>query len=231
MGGLCDHIDLPEQRTDFAKVIETNRREVESTPSQCRILVGAEASMLTPNVCALNPALAARCDYVVVSCNHYHLPALQRPDPLTPESLADHHLDMIMGAIRLGFTTIIGHPFLNDYCPRGLALAAMKHYDEVRLQKLLRAASGAGIAFEINPYRLRAVAPWFRDFIQEARRFNVRFALGSDAHTLAGIGFPSDGTPLSPKYVFRRIDLKPYDLIWPCQDLEDPEPEPEEAAC
>lgn len=215
LAGLTDHIDSPEHEGLFEKVIAANRADARAAVSGCRILVGAEATMIDPNTCAATSALAGKLDFLMVSCNHYHLDIVQRPASMTPEALANHHLDLMFGAAQLGYATTVAHPFTNDYVPRELSLKAMACYNTGRLTALLRAAGQAGLAFEINPYRIRGHLEWFRDLVAEAKRHNVCFTLGSDSHSLSAIGFPPDNTPMQPHTICDVVGLTPENLAWP----------------
>lgn len=215
LAGLSDHIDTPEQREWFVEVARANRVDVRNALSCCRILVGTEATMLSPSRCALDPQLAAELDFVLVACNHYHLHVVENPSNRTPESYAAHYLDMLEGAASLGFATSVPHPFLNLSCGMDLALETLRCYDEGRLTAVLREAAAANMAFEINPYHARHAVEWFRGLVREARLHGVKFTLGSDSHTLAPIGYTDDKQGLPPEAVCHAVGLRPDDLRWP----------------
>ncbi len=220
LAGITDHIDLPEQAERFREIYKANRADAAKFPSQCRILIGAEASMISPETCALPDDLARKLDFVIVSCNHYHLLTVSKPPHPDPISYAEHHLAMIRGAAALGFAVVIAHPFLNDYCDPKLAAQTLKKYKEKDLAHTLDCLAKAHVALEVNPYRVVNALGWFKDLVKEARRRGVRFSLGSDAHTLERIGFPpvpieaAKGT-IKPADVCERIGLTLDDLVWP----------------
>jgi histidinol phosphatase-like PHP family hydrolase len=215
LGGICDHIDSPLQRESFAEMLAANRADRIGAPGTCTLLVGAEATMLSHRECALDADLAARADYVMVACNHYHLPGVEKPSSWTPHALAEHHCGMIEAALDLPFATAVCHPFFNTYCPEVLARETMRWYPEARIRELLAKAAARGVAFEINPYRIGPVTGWFRDFVSEARRQGARFLLGSDAHSLAPVGFPDGPLARTPGQVCEAVGLVPADLAWP----------------
>lgn len=232
LAGLTDHIDAPADQETFAANVAATRQAVRGLACHCRILVGAEVSMLTPESCAIDTTLAARLDFVMVSCNHFHIPWVQPPPEPTPAALARQHLDFIAGACDLGFATTVAHPFFNEYSPRELALQAMRAYPRKRLMDVLGKAARAGLAFEVNPYRIVPVLGWFHELVPEARRRGVHFTLGSDSHALDTIGFPerpvaaglaehaSAPQPapwkrIQAREICDRIGLTPADLTWP----------------
>jgi len=220
LAGLTDHIDTVEQQPRFQTIAAANRADVSASPSPCRVLVGAEATMLSPQECALSSEMARRLDFVIVSCNHYHLAVVEKPKNPTPANYASHHLAMIRGAAQLGFVTIIAHPFLNDYCDVQLAKQTMKKYKEKELVETLQQLAKARVALEINPYRVVNALGWFKDLVVEGRRHGVKFSLGSDSHMLVRVGCPPEPIEdakgnYTPQKVCDSIGLSPEDLIWP----------------
>lgn len=210
--GLSDHIDERTERDWFAGVAAGNRADLAGLQSRPKILVGTEATMLSPARCALDADLADELDFVIVACNHYHLDIVENPDAATPQAYADHYLDMVQGAIDLGFADIIAHPFLHNKLGLAAGLDALERYDETRLQAVLRAAADAATAFEINPRQVQHAIPWYRNLVLEARRCGARFTLGSDAHTLADLGYRPVGDAMAPEVVCEAIGLTQADL-------------------
>jgi len=211
--GLSDHINLPEETDFFLDVVKKNREDLSSLNTQCTVLVGTEATMLSPTECCVSKQVEEAVDYVMVSCNHYHLMAVEKPLSQTSGAFARHHLDMIRGAIELGYTHTIAHPF---YCSKCGAMApAILHSIELStVQELLREAAQAGVAFEIKPVQAGLAIPWFKDLVAEGRRQGVRFTLGSDAHALRPIGYPEEPPKMSAAQVCAAIGLKDEDLCW-----------------
>ncbi|MBN2311149.1 MAG: hypothetical protein JXR94_19385 [Candidatus Hydrogenedentes bacterium] len=212
--GISDHINVPEEGEWFIDVIAQNRRDLEALTPACRVLIGTEATMLDPATCALDAELAAGLDFVLVACNHYHLDVVENPAEETSASYADHYLDMVAGALELGFVDAVTHPFLHDKLGPATAPDILAHYDEGRLADLLREAARRGVAFELNPYRVRYAMDWFRELVQEGRRQGTQFALGSDAHNLAAVAYPVEGGCV-PETLFDALGLKASDLKWP----------------
>jgi len=212
VAGLADHIDLPSRRAWLREVAANHRRGLAGIRSFCHIYVGAEVTMLSPTRCAIDAELAAELDYVLISCNHYHLEAVERPRFRNALAYGDHALHMMQGALATGFASAIAHPFLNLYADRDLAFETLASYNLGKLSGLLREAAHRNTAFEINPYIVRHAIEWFRDFVSEARRFGVKFVLGSDAHNLEKVGFGAPCNGLTPEKTCQAIGLRPDDL-------------------
>ncbi|NIA12857.1 MAG: hypothetical protein GWP08_02160 [Nitrospiraceae bacterium] len=215
LAGLCDHLDTPEQSERFVAVAAANRADLATLHPRCRVLVGTEATMLSPSRCALDATLARTLDYVIVACNHYHLDVVENPAAGTPERYAAHYLDMLLGAATLGFATIVSHPFYHGKLGSTQALATLGRYDEGKLSHVLCEAGNAGMAFEINPSHAAVAQEWFRALVQEARIQGVKFTLGSDAHRLSEVAYGGKSGAVSAVGVCRAIGLRPTDLKWP----------------
>lgn len=215
LAGLADHIDSRQQRAWFETVVTANRKDLASLRPRCRVLIGAEATMLDPGRCALDADLAAELDFVIVACNHYHLEAVEKPASRSPRAYADHYLDMVLGAAESGFATSVSHPFYHAKLGPELALETLQSYDSGRLTEVLRAAAQAGMAFEINPQYLVHARPWYRGLVEEARRHGTKFTLGSDAHTPSDLGYGPlpDGADCGA--LCDAIGLTEADLRWP----------------
>jgi len=211
--GLADHINLPEERKTFLEILKENRRDLSALSTSCQVLVGTEATMLSPQRCCIGQDMVEYLDFVMVSCNHYHLFAVEKPLSETAGSFARHHMAMIRGAIELGFVDTIAHPFLCTKCGK-MAFPILKNIELKNLQEILALAGEAGVSFEIKPAHVGHAIPWFKDLVAEARRNKVRFTLGSDAHGLRPIGYPEDVQQMSPVHVCDSIGLQPADLRW-----------------
>ena len=211
---FTDHIDEPQQEKKVAANLKKTRAEVLNQQTPVNVLVGAEASMLAPGECALSNTLASECDFVLVSCNHYHLSVVQKPVPITPSTLADWHLDMIQSALDMDFVDAIAHPFLNDYVDPELSQRTLSEYSEERLLKILEQGAERRVAFEINPYRVQRAQRWFYNLVMEGQRVGACFMLGSDAHQLSRVGFGERITAeYTPVRMLESIGLNKDDLI------------------
>jgi len=215
--GISEHIDRIDERAEFTEKYRANREEARSVETDMTVMIGTESTMIDPTTCAVGDEIAAQLDYVLVSCNHYHLSHVENPDPGTPEAYADHYLDMLMGAASLGYTDTIGHPFFHAKLRKKLGEEALhailKAYDEDRLVEVLKTAANVNMAFEINPRHADGALEWFRDLVQEARRHGTKFTLGTDAHAIASLGYPNPGERTCEQ-ILADLTITDADLKW-----------------
>jgi histidinol phosphatase-like PHP family hydrolase len=159
-----------------------------------RVLVGCEADTKSPGQFTIDKDLAESLDYVLLSCDHFHLKDfVQPPWAKAPRDIADHMINFFCSAVQSGLATIIPHPFK----PYGF----LHKYDDIIAsiddEELLEAfsmASEIGVAIEITlgffPIR---TGKWFwkRDMwsletpvriLTLAKQAGCKFTLGSDAH-------------------------------------------------
>lgn len=194
--GISEHIDRVDQRPEFIEKINANRAEANAvTTKKMKVMIGTESSMINPNLCSVGDEIPELLDYVLVSCNHYHLKHVENPKKKTAESYADHYLDMLMGAIDVGYVDTIGHPFYHQKLAKKLGretlLKVLKVYNEDRLTTVLKMSAENNMAFELNPRHADLALDWFRELIQEARLHGTKFTLGTDAHAIASLGYPN----------------------------------------
>jgi len=173
--------------------------------------------MINPNLCAVGDEIPALLDYVMVSCNHYHLKHVENPNAGTPQAYADHYLDMLIGATELGYADTIGHPFYHSKLRKKLGkeavLKILTSYNEERLVKVLKKAAEVNMAFEINPRNADLAIEWFRDLVQEARLHGTKFTLGTDAHAISSLGYP-DRPGRTCLDILNDLTLSDKDLKW-----------------
>ena len=215
--GISEHIDRLDQRQDFIKKVEANRREASLVPTKMKVMIGTESSMINPNLCAVGSDIPGLLDYVLVSCNHYHLKHVENPNSKTPQAYADHYLDMLMGATDLGYVDTIGHPFLHSKLRGKLGkeklIKTLKSYNEERLIGVLKKSAEVNMAYEINPRHVDQALEWFRDLIQEARLYGTKFTLGTDAHAISSLGYP-DQPGRTCLDIINDLTLRNEDLKW-----------------
>jgi len=192
--GISEHIDRVDQRADFKEIVKANRDEASTIKTKMKVMIGTESTMINPNLCAVGDEIPDMLDYVMVSCNHYHLQHVENPNSGTPQAYSDHYLDMLMGATELGYVDTIGHPFFHSKLRKKLGQEALfkilTAYNEKRLVEVLKKAAKVNMAFEINPRSADLAIEWFRDLIQEARLHGTKFTLGTDAHAISSLGYP-----------------------------------------
>ncbi len=216
--GISEHIDTLEQREEFKTKIAANRAEAQAAADAAgtmKVMIGTESSMLNPKECAVGDEIAAILDYRLISCNHYHLKHVENPEP-TADAYANHYLDMLEGALALGYADTIGHPFYHQKLSKvfdhdGL-MAILKAYNAGRLTAVLKKAAEVNMAFEINPRHADRALEWFRDLIQEARLHGTKFTIGTDAHDIPSLGYPDNDSGRTCGMILADLGLKDEDL-------------------
>ncbi len=180
--GISDHIYLPRHRERPTIARQALPREINGL----RIYVGCEADMQSPTRAAIEAEFAATLDYVLISTSHLFDPGVERNFVNQPKSMASYMLDLMEGAIGLGFCDIIPHPLHVPAC--GMAFSQfVRAVDETRLRSVAQAAAAAGVAFECNPRFLREdgeAATWLWQLFLEC---GCTLAINSDSHHPAHI--------------------------------------------
>lgn len=221
--GISEHIDRIDERSEFMEIVKANRQETSAVQTTMKVMVGTESTMINPNLCAVNEEIVDQLDYVMVSCNHYHLKHVENPNPGTPQAYADHYLDMLYGAAELGCVDTIGHPFYHQKLAKKLGKEnlnkILSSYNEEKLIGVLKKAAEVNMAFEINPRHADLALEWFRDLVQESRSHGTKFTLGTDAHSLSALGYP-DRSGRTCLNVLNDLNISNKDLKWePIKDF------------
>jgi len=215
--GISEHIDRLDQREEFIKKVKANRSEASVVPTKMKVMIGTESSMINPSLCAVGSDIPNLLDYVLVSCNHYHLKHVENPNSKTAQAYADHYLDMLMGATELGYVDTIGHPFLHHKLKGKLGqeklIEILNTYNEERLIGVLKKSAEVNMAYEINPRHVDQALEWFRELVQEARLHGTKFTLGTDAHAIASLGYP-DQPGRTCLDIIHDLKLTNADLKW-----------------
>lgn len=216
--GISEHIDRVDQRTEFKEFIKANRSEAAAVQTKMKVMIGTESTMINPNLCAVGDEIPNLLDYVLVSCNHYHLKHVENPKSGTPQAYADHYLDMLMGATKLGYVDTIGHPFYHSKLRKKFdheeLLKILSLYNEERLTQVLKKSAQVNMAFEINPRHADLALEWFRDLVQEARLHGTKFTLGTDAHAIASLGYPEGKGNRTCLDILNDLQLSNDDIKW-----------------
>jgi len=213
--GLVDHVNTGSARE--IAFLADDRRDVERLGSRLRVLVGAEVTMLSPQRPAMTPQQAAGLDFVMIAANHYHLAEIvEQPRDLSAQGIAEHALAMLEGAIETGMARIIAHPLLLTKVGWLPPDEMMRHLTPDRLRPILDKAAQRGTALELNPRLVERFAAFYATLIPACQAAGVRFALGSDAHSLDGIAYAEDGVyrGAGPDKL-AGLGLRPEDLIDP----------------
>jgi histidinol phosphatase-like PHP family hydrolase len=181
--GLADHIFFPNHRERAPAA----RRALPAEVDGMRIYVGAEVDMQSPTRAAIDAEFAERLDYVNVACSHLYDPGVVRNFIDEPRSMAAYMIELMRGAIDLGFADIIVHPLHVPACRHDFA-DLVTAVDHDALRGVARAAAEAGVAIECNPRFVRSApihAKWlFGLFLREG----CKLAINSDSHHPRGIG-------------------------------------------
>lgn len=216
--GISEHIDREDEREEFKTKIAANREEAAAaaqTAGTMKVMIGTESTMINPKLPAADAEIAALLDYRLISCNHYHLKHVENPAP-TADAYANHYLDMLEGALALGYADTIGHPFYHQKLSKvfdheGL-VAILKAYNQERLTAILKKAAEVNMAFEFQPRHVDFALEWFRELLQEGRLHGTKFTIGSDSHDIPSLGFPDNGSGRTCGLILAELGLKDEDL-------------------
>ena len=190
--GLVDHVNVGSARE--ISFLAEDRCEVAPLRSPVTVLVGTEITMLSPRRPAMKREQAEGLDFVMVAANHYHLTDIvEQPPDRSPKGLADHALAMLEGAIEVAQADIIAHPLVLTKAGWIPPDEIMKQLTPERLAPVLRKAGERGTAMELNPRLVERFQDFYAVFIPACKAHGVRFALGSDAHSLDAIAYTEDG--------------------------------------
>lgn len=184
--GVTDHVDAYVGE----EVLEKTRSELGRLGAQeldINIFVGCEADILDVGKHVVTDSMKENLDYIMVSANHFHDPAVAQPGSNSPRDVGRHFLEMFRYACSLEFVDVIAHPlvvFPGTFSPECLSTLG----DEDILEAL-RLARDNGIAVEISPRGLEPDQFDFRvRFLSLCKEAGLKFSIGSDAHSLARIG-------------------------------------------
>jgi histidinol phosphatase-like PHP family hydrolase len=217
--GIADHLDLPEWQREW--LLLRNRWLLADVETPVQILVGSEVSALGPGVIPLSVETAQALDFVAISCDHYHLEAVEKPTDGSPAGYAAHYLRVLEGALDFPPTDIIAHPWglTKARLDPDFRLQAMAAYDRAEIRRLLAKAAGREIAFEIKPPMAAACPEFFAEIVELGRAAGVRFSLGSDAHRAEEVGYGGPERMAEAARALEAIGLREDDLFDPMTAL------------
>lgn len=181
--GISDHIIFARDR----ERPEIARRALPAEVDGMRVYVGAEVDMQSPRRAAIDAEFAEGLDFVNMSCSHLYDPGVERGFIDEPRSMAAYMVDLMRGAIELGFVDTIVHPLHVPACGYSLADFACA-VDREAMREVAEMAAEAGVAMECNPRFLRATpaaAEWLFRLLVEC---GCTVAINSDSHHPRGIG-------------------------------------------
>lgn len=145
--------------------------------------------MNSPSTSPIDAQAAARFDFIMAGCNHYHLPMVENPQNHTAAGYAKHYHQMLEGAMDIGFVNAIAHPWTQSYVPYIPQSEMLAAYPRDELERLIALAGSRRIALELNPSLVVTAIPFFQNVIQIARKYGTQFIFGSDAHQLAKMDY------------------------------------------
>jgi histidinol phosphatase-like PHP family hydrolase len=181
--GISDHVFFTRHRERAAIA----RQALPAHHEGMGIYVGCEADMQAPDRVAIDAEFAAGLDYVMVSTSHLYDPGVDQEFIDEPRSMAAYMLDLMRGAIGLGYVDIIVHPLHVPACRYSFP-DFVRAADEAEMRSVARMAAEAGVAMECNPRFVRAAPEetklLFGTFLEEG----CTLSISSDAHHPAHIG-------------------------------------------
>jgi len=175
----------PQDESQIVSLRET----LKSIETPIQILIGCEADTVKPGIFSITPQFAETLDFVILSCNHFHINDLvEQPESDSPKHLAKHILKFFRSGATSKFATSIVHPLMT----LGYMHAFDKTIDYISDAEFLDAFGLAGdnnVAIEITAGFL----PEFSKFnfaietpiryLSLAKQAGCKFTLATDAHS------------------------------------------------
>lgn len=151
--------------------------------SYTNVILGFETKIIDMNGNLDIPKEALNCAEIII-CSVHRIPGIHPMEDeliisgLNPDITTDIYICALKAICRNSYVDIIGHPFDLLY----------KHKvplpDEESMHDLARYISMHGKAVEINT---RYMVP-SQDFIEICKMYNIKFSIGSDAHSNSRVG-------------------------------------------
>jgi len=206
--GIVDHVDNPKRREKRSKQILKHNRFSKRIIQQdkVKILFGCETTQINETSFSVTDEVAEKLDLVLVSSNHYHLKYVDRPQSET--KYAEHHLNMLIGAINWEYTDILAHPFHLHKLKNIDHKAIMRSYDRNKLKDVLWLAKENNKVFELCPRHFSQQLDFFQELLSYCRDISLKFSISTDAHKPHHI-------PYSKKDInnFKLLGLRKEDII------------------
>jgi histidinol phosphatase-like PHP family hydrolase len=174
----------PQDESQISKL----RKALRSIETPTRVLVGCEADTVKPGIFSITPQFAETLDFVILSCNHFHIDNLvEQPESDSPKDLAKHILKFFRSGASSEFATAIVHPLMT----LGYMHAFDKTIDYISDAELLDTFGVAydnNVAIEIttgflpNFSRFNFSIETPIRFLSLAKQAGCKFTLATDAH-------------------------------------------------
>lgn len=183
--GITDHI-FPSTDPGILRQTRQALSDID-TDREIDLCLGCEADVTAVGSHTVSAEVEDVVDYVMVSSNHYQLPWVDSPKGLSTREVAEHFLRMFAYACSLGAADVIAHPLCE--VSGAFDRDCLNAISDSELKEALAAAKENAIAMEISPRSLTKMHPGFRlRFYGLCREVGVKFAVGSDAHSLESVG-------------------------------------------
>jgi len=196
--GFSDHVwqNPNYQPNDWYRPQDENqiiklRENLKSIETPTRILVGCEADTVMPGIFSITPQFAETLDFVILSCNHFHIKDLvEQPESESPKHLAKHILKFFRSGASSEFATSIVHPLMT----LGYMHAFDKTINYISDAEFLDAfglACDNNVAIEITTGFLPKGSKFNFSietpirFLSLAKQAGCKFTLATDAHSPA----------------------------------------------
>jgi histidinol phosphatase-like PHP family hydrolase len=185
LAGFCltDHLHPETERDQFVRL----RAAVDAvSQSDMQLWVGCEAELLTVGTFSIKATDLSLVDLVLVAPFHGDY-CEDRPKGETEEEIADFMLRLLNSALDCPGARIIVHPlWMAMEWPFDLERVIKMMLSSPAMTDLLKKATTAGIAMEVNPKMLSGpfiglAEPFYLRCLDQ----NVKLSFGSDAHTLS----------------------------------------------
>lgn len=163
---ITDHSYLIKRR--FAAYVRKLRQVQQRYADRIEVLVGAEVDIKKDGTLELSAAQLAQLDLVIASIHRQH---------------AENVEARLLAAIKHPQVTIVGHPTGRQFAT---GKTARDVPGGVNWRKLFVVAARTSTVLEINAQPSRMDLP--AELLMQAAAAGCQFALGSDAHTLGGVG-------------------------------------------
>lgn len=197
-----------------AKIFDELSIMSEFINKKLKVYIGCEADVISPEKVAIKEEVAKKLDFVMLAHSHYHPHEgeVERPaDETSPEVIAKHMVDTFSCAIKFSQVDVIAHPFCLYQTAFSMERGAIYSFlSEKNILPLLELAREKGIAMGIGPqFIVSSEKEFLVPFLKLCKKIGLKFALGSDAHSLTDIGIDV----LNP--LVKELQLKNNDLWHP----------------
>lgn len=208
--GILDHFYPFTNPSDLDEVRSAVRSALSCMADPPHVFLGVEAEVMAVGRTTATPELADKLDFIMLGATHFQNKGITDPLPEgTDREVAEYFVKMFEYAVGIPYADIIAHPF--HVVPDVASVRILETLTEADVLPALELAKENNIAMEISH---RALTPgqleFARWFYPLCKRVGLKFTVGSDAHTLARIGYVDVLIPL-----LREIGLTEQDFWLP----------------